>query len=41
MHLPPERVGRGTVTCLPQHDLALHAEAQAWLSGYVDSIRTA
>lgn len=40
MHLPRERVGRGTVTCLPQHDLALHREAQTWLSSYVESIRT-
>jgi len=40
MHLPPERLGFGTVTCLPQHDRALHKEAQTWLSTYVDTIRS-
>ena len=39
MHLPVERLGRGTVTCLPEHDPALHAEAQRWLTAFVDSIR--
>ena len=39
MHLAPERLGRGLVTCLPEHDRELHAEAQRWLTTFVDSIR--
>jgi len=39
MHLPFDRLGRQTVTCLPTHDAALHAEAQTWLRTFIDQIR--
>jgi len=39
MYLPFERLGRRTVTCLAAHDAALHAEAQRWLTTFVDEIR--
>jgi len=40
MHLPFEKMGKRTVTCLAAHDAALHAEAQKWLTTFVDEIRT-
>ncbi len=40
MHLPFEKMGRRTVTCLAAHDAALHAEAQHWLSTFIDDIRS-
>ena len=40
MHVPFETMGRRTVTCLAAHDAALHAEAQQWLSTFIDEIRT-
>jgi 2,4-dienoyl-CoA reductase-like NADH-dependent reductase (Old Yellow Enzyme family) len=39
MHVPFERLGRKIVTCLPLHNRTLHAEAQQWLTTFVDNIR--
>jgi 2,4-dienoyl-CoA reductase-like NADH-dependent reductase (Old Yellow Enzyme family) len=39
MHLPFEKMGERTVTCLAAHDLALHAEGQQWLTTFIDKIR--
>ncbi len=39
MHVPFEKMGSRTVKCLAAHDAALHAEAQKWLTTFIDEIR--
>jgi 2,4-dienoyl-CoA reductase-like NADH-dependent reductase (Old Yellow Enzyme family) len=39
MHLPFDKLGARTVTCLYDRSPQLHAEAQRWLSSFVDEIR--
>jgi len=39
MHVPFEKIGRRTVACLARANAALHAEAQQWLTTFIDEIR--
>lgn len=39
MHLPFDELGRKVITCLAEHDPALHAAGQRWLATFIDEIR--